>query len=269
MLTDEQRTQFNEQGYVIVKDAMAPIGLARVQGAYERIHAATEAKWRADVAAGTAKGGYGHGPNAHTMSNIYAQEDVFLDLAANPKILPLLEAFVGPDLQVMEMVCHCHHAGTQAHTAWHRDWPAWTHPQYVLKTKVFYFLDDQDEDMGCFSLIPGTHKLPEGPPREQYRAERLEDMPGLTKMVGQAGDAVVWNVLLWHTGLANTSRRDRRMVIYGYMPFWVKKWLDRTPPQNVIDWADTPLKRQLMGIHAHHGRKVWDRGDVDQLVVEA
>jgi ectoine hydroxylase-related dioxygenase (phytanoyl-CoA dioxygenase family) len=210
-------------------------------------------------------GGYGHGPNAHTMSSVYEHDDVFLDLANNPKVIPLLEEIIGPDVQTMEMVCHCHHAGTQAHTAWHRDWPAWSHPQFTLKAKVFYFLDDQTEDMGCFTVVPGTHKLPDNPSRDQYSGPDLEKMPGLKKIIGKAGDAILWNVLLWHTGTANISDRDRRIVIYGYMPFWVKKWEDRRPPQNVIDWADTPFKRQLMGIHNLRGRKVWDRRDVPVL----
>jgi hypothetical protein len=33
----------------------------------------------------------------------------------------------------------------------------------------------------------------------------------------------------------------------------------------VLDWADTPERRQLMGIHAVHGRASWDRKDVAYL----
>lgn len=269
MFTVEQKQQFDEQGYVIIENALDDIGLQRVRAAYEVIQRDTEAKWRADVADGTAQGGYGHGENAHTMGNIYNYDPIWLDLAANPRILPLVQACVGPDVQTMEMVCHCHHSGTAAHTGWHRDWPAWTHPQFVLKTKVFYFLDDQEPDMGCFTLVPGTHKLPDGPPRDQYVGDTLEDMPNLVKMTGPAGAAVVWNVLTWHTGLANTSQKDRRLVIYGYMPFWVKKWGAGPVPEAIINWADTPIKRQLMGIHALHGRKVWDRKDVPELEAPA
>ena len=163
--------------------------------------------------------GYGNGPDAHTMRNIQDYDDVFLDLAANPIVTPILAEVVGENFQVMEMICHNHHAGTQAHTGWHRDWPPYVHPKYALKVKVFYFLDDQDEDMGCFSLVPGSHKLDEGPDPNQYSGENLTDMPGLKKMVAPAGSAVIWNVICWHTGLANVSSRDRRLVIYGYMPF--------------------------------------------------
>lgn len=262
---ESELAQYRAQGYVIIENAMEHVGLDRAIAAYEEIQAATEPAWRAMVSSGEIKGGYGHGPNAHTMNNVFRYHDLWLDLAMNPRIVPLLKRIVGLDVQVMEMVCHCHHAGTGAHTAWHRDWPAWTHPDHSLKAKAFYFLDDQTADMGCFSLVPGTHKLEEGPPREQYRDERLEEMPGLTKIVAPAGSVIVWDVLCWHTGLANASARDRRIVIYGYMPFWVKKWGHEAPPANIVAWADTPHKRQFMGIHAVEGRASWDRKDVPYL----
>jgi ectoine hydroxylase-related dioxygenase (phytanoyl-CoA dioxygenase family) len=265
MLTPEQREHFDTHGYLIIEDALAPIGLDRVAAAYERVQSLTEPAWRQSVADGTFRGGYGNGPDAHTMSSPYTQEPIFLDLANNPAVIPLLEEIVGPELQAMEIVCHCHHAGARAHTGWHRDWPPWTHPKYILKAKVFYFLDDQDEDMGCFSLVPGTHRLPDGPPKEQYTGPTLEAMPGFKRIAPPAGSAIIWNVLCWHSGLANTSQRDRRMIIYGYMPFWVKKWVSEPPPQLMVDWADTPQKRQIMGIHCVHGRAGWDRKDIPYL----
>ena len=33
----------------------------------------------------------------------------------------------------------------------------------------------------------------------------------------------------------------------------------------VVDWANTPARRQLMGIHAVDGRAGWDRHDVPYL----
>ena len=265
MLHQSELDHYKEHGYVIIKNTLDEFGLGRVQTAYEHIQSLTEPAWRQSLIEGNYKGGYGNGPDAHTMGNIYEYDNLWLDIAANPRILPLLKEIIGIDVQTMEMVAHCHHAGTAAHTGWHRDWPAWTHPQFTLKAKVFYFLDDQASNMGCFTLVPGTHKLDDGPPRNQYVHETLEDMPGLKKIVGKAGSAIVWNVLCWHTGLANTSQRDRRIAIYGYMPFWVKKYGSERPSQAIIDWADTPHKRQLMGIHAVEGRAVWDRKDVEYL----
>jgi len=264
-VTTEQLAQFREEGYVLIENALDPFGLDRVRAAFENVQRQTEPAWRTMVQSGNIKGGYGNGPDAHTMGNAYEYDPLFLDIANNPVVIPFLEAVIGPSLQVMEIVAHCHHGHTNAHTGWHRDWPPYRHPEYILKAKAFYFLDDQTEEMGCFTIVPGSHKRDENPPREQYVHETLEEMPGLKKMIGPAGSVLIWDVTLWHTGTANTSDRDRRLLIYGYMPFWVKKWESQTPPQSVLDWANTPHRRELLGIHAVHGRASWDRKDVEYL----
>lgn len=261
----EQYAFYREHGYLILENAIEPIGLDRVRNAFERREAETRREWEQMVQSGKYAGGYGNGPDAHTIRPDFDADTAIMDLANNPAVMPLVEKIVGPEYQVMEMLYHNHHAGTKAHTGWHRDWPPWSHPQYTLKIKVFYFLDDQDETMGCFSLVPGTHKNPDGPPKSQYTGETLENMPGMKKMDLKAGDAVLWDVVCWHTGCANTSDRDRRMVIFGYMPFFVKKWNANAPPASIVAWADTPQKRQLMGIHCVHGRRGWDRTDVPYL----
>jgi ectoine hydroxylase-related dioxygenase (phytanoyl-CoA dioxygenase family) len=259
------REQWDRDGYIIVENALDSVGLDSVRSAYEAIEADQAPAWRESVIDGTYGSGYGNGPDAHTMRNIQDYDDIFLDLAENPLVTPIIKDVVGENFQVMEMICHNHHSGTKAHTGWHRDWPPYRHPQFSLKVKVFYFLDNQDEDMGCFSLVPGSQKFDANPDREKYTRETLTDMPNTTKMVGKAGSAVIWDVTCWHTGLANVSEKDRRLVIYGYMPFWAKKWEAKEIPQSILTWANTPMRRQIMGIHAVHGRNAWDRTDIDRL----
>jgi ectoine hydroxylase-related dioxygenase (phytanoyl-CoA dioxygenase family) len=278
MLNEQQWEEFRSEGYLLVPDALADIGLERVQNAYEAVRRQTEAAWRRAVAADTGKGVYGLGAAAHVMPDLYQYDPLFLDLANNPAVIPLVESVVGRDLQLTEMIGHNHPASTEAHVEWHRDWPPWSHPTQILKAKVFYYLDDITEDMGAFSVVPGSHTWPADPPgppnsfadgpsieEPSYVGAQLEKMPDMKKITAPAGTAVIWNVALWHTATANTSPRDRRMIAYGYTHFWVKQWEDRTPPEEIIAWADTPQKRQLMGIHAVQGRAAWDRRDVAYL----
>jgi phytanoyl-CoA hydroxylase len=280
MLTDEELAHFREQGYVLVPDALRGFGHQRVVEAFDRAQKQSEADWHATNVSGSDKGVYGRGRAAHVMVDLWQQDDLFLDLADNPTVIPAVQQVVGPDLQLTESIGHIHPAGTDAHIEWHRDWPPWSHPTQVLKAKVFYFVDDIDADMGCFTLVPTSHNWPQDPPgssnsfstdepddkeRSPFSGEQLEDMPDLRKITGSAGTALIWNVALWHSATANTSVRDRRMLVYGYTHFWVKHWEDRTPPQQLVQWADTPHRRQLLGIHAVQGRAAWDRHDVDYL----
>lgn len=264
-LSEEQRKQFFEQGYVMIENAAEPIGIERIHDAFHRAEAERKADWEAMLASGEFRGGYGNSADAHTIRPNYDWDTTILDLANNPKIIPLVADTVGPDYQVMEMLYHNHHAGTNAHTGWHRDWPPWKHPKFVLKVKCFYAVEDIGEDQGCFSLVPGTQNDPEGPPRGVYSRENLTDMPNHKKITMKAGDAILWETTCWHTGMANTSDKDRKLVIFGYMPFFIKKWNASSPPEPMVAWADTPIKRQLLGIHAVHGRSVWDRSDVEYL----
>ena len=278
MLSEQQRQQFRTEGYLLVPDALADIGPQRVRDAYEQVRAQTEAQWRETVAADTGKGVYGQGTAAHVIPDLYQYDSLFLDLSNNPAVIPILEAVVGLDLQLTEMIAHNHPAGTDAHIEWHRDWPPWNHPTQILKAKVFYYLDDITDDMGPFSIVPGSHIRPDDPPGSAnsfaenpstqapcYTGSALENMPQMKKLTAPAGTAVIWNVALWHTATANTSPRDRRLIAYGYTHFWVKQWEDRTPAREIVAWADTPQKRQLMGIHAVQGRAAWDRRDVAYL----
>src|SRR5690606_2105152 len=116
MITQEQREQWDRDGYIILENALDSIGLDRVKAAYESVEAQQLEAYKASLANGNYSGGYGNGPDAHTMNNIYQHDDVFLDLAANPLVTPILEDVVGPNFQVMEMICHNHHSGTKAHT---------------------------------------------------------------------------------------------------------------------------------------------------------
>ena len=138
MLTQDQRTHFRQQGYVLVPNALGEIGLEKVRSAYEQIRQTTEPDWRQALADGSYRhqGVYGHGPAAHVMLDIDRHDPLFLDMANNPQLIPILEQLVGPDLQITEMIAHVHPAGTEAHIEWHRDWPPWSHPTQVLKAKV-------------------------------------------------------------------------------------------------------------------------------------
>lgn len=278
MLSDHQLTQFHEQGYIVIPDAFADIGVERVFAAYQQARKQTEAAWHQATAANIDKGEHRLGAAAHQVLDLFKYDPLFLDLANNPTIISILEQVVGPDLQLTEMIGHHHPANTPTHIGWHRDWPPWSHPTQILKAKVFYYLEDIADDMGPYSVVPGSHTWPHDPPGSvnsfsteppteelKYDGETLEDMPHMIKVSAPAGTAVIANVALWHTATANTSTRHREVIICGYTHFWVKQWEDRTPPQEMIDWADTPQKRQLMGIHAVQGRAAWDRSDIPYL----
>ena len=79
-LTERQREQMDEEGYVLIEDALEPFGLDNVVQAWERIQAEDEPGWKKAVSDGTVSGGYGNGPDAHTMSKVYQRDRIFFDI---------------------------------------------------------------------------------------------------------------------------------------------------------------------------------------------
>ena len=85
-MVKDWRQQWDRDGYIIVENALDSIDLKRVRSAYEKVEADQAPAWRESVLNETYGGGYGNGPDAHTMQNIYNYDDVFLDLAENPMV---------------------------------------------------------------------------------------------------------------------------------------------------------------------------------------
>jgi len=259
-LSEDQHAFYNENGYLIIENALEPFGTDSVREAYERVEAGLKPAWEQAIKNSTNSDH--SGSNSHDMTPDYKKEPIFLDLANNPKVMPLISQIVGPRYQVANIICHNHPAHTEAHTTWHRDWQEWSHPRFTLRAKVFYYLDDQDKDMGCFSLVPGTHKNPNRPDPKKYSDTALDKMPGIINIAPPAGSAILWDSLCWHTALPNTSTKDRRTVMYIYSQFFIKNWESASPLPEIVDWAHTPQKRQLMGIHSIGGRLAWDRKEI-------
>ena len=46
------------------------------------------------------------------MHDLYQYDPLFLDLSNNPAVIPILQAVVGLDLQLTEMIAHNHPADT-------------------------------------------------------------------------------------------------------------------------------------------------------------
>jgi ectoine hydroxylase-related dioxygenase (phytanoyl-CoA dioxygenase family) len=284
-MTPEERAAFEESGYHVMRNVIDGALLARLQQAAKGILENAKPEWEESVNTGNHPVRYGWSERAQVVLSPHLYDTVFLDVAANETILAAVKATVGPAYQLMvkDTVCHRHPAGTNAHTPWHVDWSpyrtaylrdlihggATTVPAqfpFVIMTKVLLYIEDCDETMGPFAIVPGSNRRGHDAPMQEYgKDEKHESLAGMRKLPGKAGDAIIYDTACWHTGTHNTSTRDRFAYIFPYMPFWVKNWETTTPTQEVIAWANTPYRRQLVGIHSVHERLSMNRTDVEYL----
>ncbi|MDA0745367.1 MAG: phytanoyl-CoA dioxygenase family protein [bacterium] len=232
--TEQQRQDWEDEGYVIVEQAVAGDALKRLQAAFERCAIEARADWVKGIAEGTRSAAYFDIPNA------LEKDEAFINLADNPNWYGLLMDFTDGDLIFLGPQVRTLPLSPASYSWWHPDMkrPA------PLHIKVQVYLDDVAPDAGAFAYVPGSHKEGAGP----YPTVRnLESMPGHRLLPGKAGTAIVFNTYGWHTAMVNRTQKPRRSIILTY-----EKWTEgRVQPgtfASIADQLTTPERRKLFSL---------------------
>lgn len=244
-LTAEQKRMFEEDGLLIVRNALDPDTVARLVEAGDRLCATdrTENRYR------TADGQY------DGFRNCIAMDDAFLPLLTNPKTVPLLVQLLGPNIHLI--TSHLIHKQPQPldtprekrNPGWHRDVAGTVedlgHANIPrLEIKCAYYLSDlRERNSGVTLFSPGSHLLkdrmtiPEGQPDPDNVLE-----PSL-----EPGDAVFFENRTWHAGALNLSGRVTRAVMFGYGHLWLKPFDYAVQAPSLVEKVTDDIGRQLLG----------------------
>lgn len=237
-LTDDERRHFNEQGYLIVENALDSDQITRLTTLTD--------------AAYTTKLTNGFDPSAALFyPNFIPDAPEFADLVDYEKILPKVWGILGWNIYLY----HAHliitppsgKARDRKTFGWHQDsgrvnQEMESHPRPRLSLKVAYFLSDTSEEgRGNFWIIPGSHlndtlALP---------TDKLSQPEGAIPVRVKPGTAVFFDRRLWHTASPNWSDVTRKILFYGYGYRWIRTKDDMT----VKDlWPQSdPIRKQLLG----------------------
>lgn len=244
VMTKEQKLFFETQGYLVIEDALSPAETQAALAALERVEEETRPQWEADIAAGRAS------PIAHDINRIIEHGDIFLDLMEHPNAFPIMREIIGDDIQLSDNQALIKPARTKTHATWHSDIGLLRgvfHPLSTVMAKQFFFLTDVAENGGPLTFMPGSHKLPGDYPVPQWEGT-LAELPGMVKMTVKAGTAVIFHCHTYHAAMNNDSDQPRKALIYTYNHLWMKPWAGFEPSQRLKDAANTPVRKQLLGI---------------------
>ena len=244
-LTDAQRREFDENGYLIVR--LTETG-DRLMESFEY-----------------------HGYYAHRRDGL-VQEPAFADLATQSKAVPLILQLLGTNIHITNTALIYKHPQAPEkpdNRNWHRD--VGVHldvghegcPRVGLK--VGYCLTDFSvPNSGATWFIRQSHKLGEPLRIPESEVDPLVyDEPLL-----QAGDAFLFESRIYHAAGLNFRENISKVVIYGYHYRWIKPdhYLryyndilqpDETIVENLDDlgrqflgaWTDTQGRRDPNGVH--------------------
>ena len=213
---------FNENGYYIAKGIFKGNELKILQTDFDKIvdqlqesgeH--IQARW----------GGYSmnqisdktdyvlHTHQVHCYAESYAKAFY------NKEFLDATEKIIGPDIILHHSKLFFKPPEKGAPFPMHQDWGYFPTEKDSMIAAVIHLSDATDE-MGCFRVFPGSHKLGRqqgmvGQESLERRSELLNDYPleKATPLEAEPGDVVFFSYFLLHGSKPNISKKPRKTVL--------------------------------------------------------
>ncbi len=250
-LTDAERRLLNEQGYLVVPDALDRAMCTRLIAAVDRVDARERTP------------SFGS-ERLLSFSNILPEDPAFVDLLDWPRVFPKVWGILGWNI-------YCYHthldfspvlsAPPATPVAWHQDSMRVNEeiectPRPRLSLKIGYYLTDvSGADWGNTLLLPGSHVQDE----LDTPNDGVASPAGAIPLRVPAGAALILDRRLWHSRSPNFGPHARKVVWIGYAYRWLRP-KDEMTVNGLLDGAD-PIRRQLLGRGS--ANSVYDPEDAD------
>ena len=241
--TEEQLKAFNDEGYLIVEDAISS----------EMVDALEEVADRLDAEERTKTGLAPH--KLLSKFRTVIEDDILLELLDNKKVFPLLWDILGWNIQlyISHLIMYppeppdTPRVTKAAH--WHQDGgrpvPEMERPHPRLSLKVSYWLSDvTDRDNGAMRIVPCSHRLDTRPPNRDDDPDG--DPEGAIDLIVKRGTAVLFDRRMWHSRGWNFSDVTRKVLFMGYSYRWLRGLDYNLMPPEILEKCD-PIRRQLLG----------------------
>jgi ectoine hydroxylase len=244
-LTPEQRESFDEDGFLVVRDALDAETVERLIEEGDRL-----------------AGSFLHKPevpdrpeyNHLDLRPGLLREKALFGLVSHSSTVPLVVQLLSPNIHLHSTTLIYKRPGNphlpRFRRGWHRDIriPRDMGHQGLPRVgvKVCYCLTDFHEpDSGMTVMARRSHLKTEplAIPRGEIDPIDVE----VCDLILNAGDAVLFENRTFHTASPNRSNRVSKVLMYGYAYRWMKPevYLD-VPDERLLAQAD-PVTRQLLG----------------------
>lgn len=299
---EEQTRCFFDNGFCLFPNAVVGAELEALQGAWLEAERPAREAWRQRnedppaAAEEASDGTFRFPPQAQQTFGLGfdLHQPAFTALLDDETLRPFFETIcsTGDDtrtegaggglrlVQASGLVLTPDPPGKPAYISWHRDKPrpdGWPTPRpRVAKMFVYPFGVRLAE--GPTTLVPGSHRLPNGPQAVGHVAREpdkyvptldaqfvgpasneirgkgnlpLEAMPNAVPMVVGPGTAVVFDNACWHTALPHRGGEDRRSLIIAFQSAGEQENTPMVSPEKLFELeaagALTPAVRSLLG----------------------
>jgi ectoine hydroxylase-related dioxygenase (phytanoyl-CoA dioxygenase family) len=236
----EQRTQLDEQGYLIFKSLLS---LQQIEALLARL----EELWSIE---GEKAGEENYiEPGVRRLANLASKGSLFREIYAHPRVLEVVEAVMGPEMRASMVNARDVPPHTGVRMPFHMDSDRGRHRDekgYSAATAI-WMLDPFTAGNGATAFVPGSHLLGKSP--KHLLADLNASHPDEIIVEGQAGDVLVFNGHCWHAGRPNLTDGHRRALLVHYLRADVPRPENRRQHLDVESAAGLPPReRELLGL---------------------
>lgn len=236
-LTDDERSEFETNGYLIVENAVHPALIERLIAAIDRIDHEVRLPEQVD--------------KLMSIPNVLHRDDAFLELVDLATTLPKVWDILGWNIYSyhshLDVTPPANMDTATWEVSWHQDSmrvndEIETHPRPRLSLKIgFYLTDVSEPNRGNTLVVKGSHLADELECPEDGRSNPA----GAEPLCMQPGSALILDRRTWHSRSFNASDLTRKVVWLGYSYRWMQP-KDEMTVQQLYSKLD-PIQRQLLG----------------------
>ena len=230
VLTQEQKDAFWRDGFLVVPAAVTPAQLSALRGEItgwveeSRAHKVpfgppcVDGRPRFDM-------GTEHSAERPALRRINNPSDIseaYLEVMRDSRMTDMVADLIGPDVKFHHCKINLKLSGATTEVNYHQDFAYTPHTNDDIVTALL-FLDDVDQNNGCLTVVPGSHK---GPVLSLFDGEKFtgavapdEEKKALGQSLpclGKAGSVCLMHTRLLHGSAANGADKSRGLYICVY-----------------------------------------------------
>lgn len=241
---EEVAEQVRRLGYAVLNSDYTPAQMREVSREFDRVRLAYINQWGEDRLRRLNE--------FHTMRALLTYGGpIFLRIATHPKLLALLEHLIAGKFVLNQQNGVINPAGEAYNQgAWHRDLP-YQHflSNTPLAINALFCIDDFTLENGSTFVLPASHKAAAFPSRTYVERHALQ-------LEAKAGQFIVMDCMLFHSGGQNRGASDRRAINHAYMIPYFKQQIDIPP--NVSTEGLSPKELEMLGFNYQPPKSVRD-----------
>jgi ectoine hydroxylase-related dioxygenase (phytanoyl-CoA dioxygenase family) len=210
VISDAERRQLDEFGYVILEHVLPHALLDRLRDSAERL-------WEAEGE--NAGSEFRKEPHARRLANLVDKDEVFREVIGNARVLELVKHVIGDRVKLSSLNARSAEPFSPDPQPLHVDAGAIADERGYWVCNTIWLLDDFTKDNGATRIVPGSHRWRQVP--QQVLEDAMAPHPDEVLLTAPAGTIIVMNTHAWHGGTANRTDRPRR-ALHGFYTRWDK-----------------------------------------------